>query len=210
MNYNIPQKYFILACDEKGSTKIYTNSRKRAFLAASSFFDLAINDIIDLTEKSVIIKKVLPPEKEYLNQFFQLINKNQGKSVVHVLRSMNSEKVTKPIYNQIGDSLSVRDVVRKEVKGTIFNKYNNYFADTTLQNKLKNELTEEAFSNEKLDPETIAILSVLYNGHIVKNNITKSQMDELKSKFKDMEKDPDCEKIITISKRLNRTISTII
>jgi hypothetical protein len=38
MELNIPQKYFILSCNEKGSIRIFKNTRRRAYLAESSFF----------------------------------------------------------------------------------------------------------------------------------------------------------------------------
>ena len=156
MDLNIPQKYFILSCNEKGSIRIFKNTRRRAYLAESSFFDLALNDIIDLTDNSVIINKVLPDDKKYLNEFFQIINKNQGKSVTHVLRAMaTNEKITRAIYNEIGDSLVDQVDVTKAVTGLVF-KTNNYLPNRNVKRDLVSDLRKEILTADKISPEAFA------------------------------------------------------
>lgn len=210
MDLNIPQKYFILSCNEKGSVRIFKNTRRRAFLAEASFFDLALNDIIDLTENSVIINKLLPDDKAYLNEFFQIINKNQGKSVTHVLRAMaTKERITEQIYNEIGDSLVNKVDVTKAVTG-VFKKTNNYIPNYQVKKDLVKEIRNEILNSDKISPETFAVLSTLYGNHDLKTFFTPFEQKQLKTKIKEASIDPTYDKLITLSKRLNRVILTVL
>lgn len=211
MNLNIPQKYFILSCNEKGSVRIFKNTRRRAYLAESSFFDLALNDIIDLTDNSVIINKVLPDGKEYLNEFFQIINKNQGKSVTHVLRAMaTKESITKQIYNEIGDSLVDKVDVTKAVTGMVF-KTNNYLPDHRVKEDLVSDVRKEFLDKDsKVSPETFALLATLYGSHDLKTYFTPFELKELKTSIENNQDDPTYEKLYELSKRLNRVILTLL
>ncbi|MFC6323171.1 GPP34 family phosphoprotein [Companilactobacillus baiquanensis] len=210
MNLNIPQKYFILSCNEKGSIRIFKNTRRRAYLAASSFFDLALNDIIDLTDNSVIINKVLPDDKTYLNEFFQIINRNQGKSVTHVLRAMaTKEKITKQIYNQIGDSLVTKVDVTKATTGMVF-KTNNYIPDIRVKQELVSEVRKEILTADKISPETFALLVVLYGNHDLKTYFSAFEQKQIKTKLEKSKDDPTYEKLLELSKRLSRVILTLL
>ncbi|MFD1418865.1 GPP34 family phosphoprotein [Companilactobacillus keshanensis] len=210
MNLNIPQKYFILSCNEKGSIRIFKNTRRRAYLAASSFFDLALNDIIDLTDNSVIINKVLPDDKTYLNEFFQIINRNQGKSVTHVLRAMaTKENITKQIYNEIGDSLVTKVDVTKATTGLVF-KTNNYIPDIRVKQELVSEVRKEILTADKISPETFALLVVLYGNHDLKTYFSSFEQKQIKTKLEKSKDDPTYEKLLELSKRLSRVILTLL
>jgi hypothetical protein len=210
MNLNIPQKYFILSCNEKGSVRIFKNTRRRAYLAESSFFDLALNDIIDLTDNSVIINKVLPDDKQYLNEFFQIINRNQGKSVTHVLRAMaTKERITEQIYNEIGDSLVDKVDVTKAVTGLVF-KTNNYLPDYQVKKDVVDSMRKEILSDEKTSPETFALLVTLYGNHDLKIYFSSFEQRQIKQKLERYEDDPTYEKLISLSKRLSRVILTLL
>lgn len=210
MELNIPQKYFILSCNEKGSVRIFKNTRRRAFLAEASFFDLALNDVIDLTDNSVIINKLLPKDKAYLNEFFQIINKNQGKSVTHVLRAMaTKERITQQIYNEIGDSLVDKVDVTKAVTG-VFRKTNNYIPNYQVKKDLVKEMRNEILNEEKISADTFAVLSTLYGNHDLKTFFTPFEQKQLKTKIKEASIDPTYDKLISLSKRLNRVVLTVI
>jgi len=210
MDLNIPQKYFILSCNEKGSNRIFKNTRRRAYLAESSFFDLALNDIIDLTDNSVIINKVLPEDKAYLNEFFQIINKNQGKSVTHVLRAMaTNEKITRIIYNEIGDSLVDKVDVTKAVTGLVF-KTNNYLPNRSVKRELVSDLRKEILTAEKISPEAFALLATLYGNHDLKFYFSQFEQKQLKDKITLYQNDPTYEKLFDLSKRLNRVTLTLL
>ncbi|KRL66989.1 GPP34 family phosphoprotein [Companilactobacillus versmoldensis] len=210
MELNIPQKYFILSCNEKGSVRIFKNTRRRAFLAEASFFDLALNDVIDLTDNSVIINKLLPKDKAYLNEFFQIINKNQGKSVTHVLRAMaTKERITQQIYNEIGDSLVDKVDVTKAVTG-VFRKTNNYIPNYQVKKDLVKEMRNEILNEEKISADTFAVLSTLYGNHDLKTFFTPFEQKQLKTKIKEASIDPTYDKLISLSKRLNRVVLTVL
>ncbi|AKP67476.1 GPP34 family phosphoprotein [Companilactobacillus ginsenosidimutans] len=210
MDLNIPQKYFILSCNEKGSVRIFKNTRRRAFLAEASFFDLALNDVIDLTDNSVIINKLLPDDKAYLNEFFQIINKNQGKSVTHVLRAMAThEHITKQIYNEIGDSLVDKVDVTKAVTG-VFRKTNNYIPNYQVKTDLVKEMRNEILNADRISPDTFAVLSTLYGNHDLKIFFTPFEQKQLKTKIKEASVDPTYDKLITLSKRLNMVVLTVL
>ena len=209
MNLNIPQKYFILSCNEKGSVRIL-NTRRRAYLAESSFFDLALNDIIDLTDNSVIINKVLPKDKEYLNEFFQIINKNQGRSVTHVLRAMaTKENITRQIYNEIGDSLVDKVDVTKAVTGLVF-KTNNYIPDYQVKKTLVAEVRKEVLGTEPISPETFALLATIYGSHDMKHYFSPFEQKQLKEKLTAIQEDETYDKLITLSNRHNRVILSLL
>ncbi|MFC6176738.1 GPP34 family phosphoprotein [Companilactobacillus huachuanensis] len=210
MDLNIPQKYFILSCNEKGSVRIFKNTRRRAYLAESSFFDLALNDIIDLTDNSVIINKVLPDDKTYLNEFFQIINKNQGRSVNHVLRAMaTNEKITRIIYNEIGDSLVNKVDVTKAVTGLVF-KTNNYLPNRNVKRELVTDLRKEILTSNKISPEAFALLATLYGNHDLKFYFSQFEQKQLKDKIELYQNDPTYEKLFELSKKLNRVILTLL
>lgn len=210
MDLNIPQKYFILSCNEKGSVRIFKNTRRRAFLAEASFFDLALNDVIDLTDNSVIINKLLPDDKAYLNEFFQIINKNQGKSVTHVLRAMaTKERITQQIYNEIGDSLVDKVDVTKAVTGVI-RKTNNYLPNYQVKKDLVKDMRNEILNADKISPDTFAVLSTLYGNHDLKTFFTPFEQKQLRTKIKEASVDPTYDKLITLSKRLNMVVLTVL
>ncbi|MCH4009635.1 GPP34 family phosphoprotein [Companilactobacillus sp.] len=210
MDLNIPQKYFILSCNEKGSVRIFKNTRRRAFLAEASFFDLALNDIIDLTDNSVIINKLLPDDKAYLNEFFQIINKNQGKSVTHVLRAMaTKEKITQQIYNEIGDSLVDKVDVTKAVTGVI-KKTNNYIPNYQVKKDLVADMRKEILNADRISPDTFAVVSTLYGNHDLKTFFTPFEQKQLHHKIKEASVDPTYDKLISLSKRLNMVVLTVL
>ena len=181
-----------------------------SFLAEASFFDLALNDIIDLTDNSVIINKLLPEDKAYLNEFFQIINKNQGKSVTHVLRAMAThEHITQIIYNEIGDSLVDKVDVTKAVTGVI-RKTNNYIPSAEVKQGLVKDIRNEILYADKISPDTFAILSTLYGNHDLKSFFTPFEQKQLKTKIKEASVDPTYDKLITLSKRLNMVVLTVL
>ncbi|WP_125771115.1 GPP34 family phosphoprotein [Companilactobacillus furfuricola] len=210
MELNIPQTYFILSCNEKGSVRIFKNTRRRAFLVEAAFFDLALNDIIDLTDNSVIINKLLPKDKAYLNDFFQIINKNQGKSITHVLRAMATKKrITRNIYNQIGDSLVTKVDVTKATTG-LLHKTNNYIPNYHLKKEIVKDMRDEILNEDRISPDTFAVLSTLYGNHDLKIFFTPFEQKQLKTKIKEASIDPTYDKLISLSKRLNMVILTVL
>jgi hypothetical protein len=169
-----------------------------------------LNDIIDLTDNSVIINKVLPDDKKYLNEFFQIINKNQGKSVTHVLRAMaTNEKITRIIYNEIGDSLVNKVDVTKAVTGLVF-KTNNYLPNRRVKRELVADLRKEILTADKISPEAFALLATLYGNHDLKFYFSQFEQKQLKDKIALYQKDPTYDKLFELSQRLNRVTLTLL
>ncbi|MCS6109206.1 hypothetical protein DWV12_18150, partial [Clostridium botulinum] len=120
-----------------------------------------------------------------------------------------NEKITRIIYNEIGDSLVDKVDVTKAVTGLVF-KTNNYLPNRNVKRELVTDLRKEILNSKKIPPESFALLATLYGNHDLKLYFSQYEQKQLKDKIEVYREDATYEKLFELSKRLNRVTLSLL
>ena len=181
------QEYYTLMIDKNGLMPAMHRDEAVAWLAASAFMDLTVNDIVAVEKKKITVIKELPDSLIYLEDLYTYL-KEKSRQMEKMMTDFYAGSRNKKLAEKIGESLC-KDGAAVEEKGGLFAPKRVFIPEKAYKDELIG-MIRSAVKEEEMAPRDVALVWLLQQTNCLKQYFSKHESDQLKQKLKEMKKDP--------------------
>lgn len=206
----ISESFLLLSLNEKGGVAPIGSMRIRAYLIASGILELALEDIILISDDQVTTKIELPADKQFLRPIYNEILTEGPLDFKKLARKLVTDRsLFNDLFDSIGDSLVDLNVVTKK-SGGIFSHSNFFVGGETSKQQIVEQIRAELLEEGPVTKDTIVMASLLMGSHTLKNYFSKFEEVDLNDKLSELRNEKSNEDIFAMVDRISHTITTII
>lgn len=206
----ISQGFLLLTLNDKGGVATIGSMRTRAFLIASGILELALANVVFISDDKVTVKQKLPSEKSYLSSIYNEILSESSIDFKKLARKLVTDRTLfKELFHSIGDSLVDLDVVTK-TSGGILSHSNHFVGGEASKKQIVEQIRAELLEKGAVTKDSIILTSLLIGSHTLKNYFSKFEKADLDHKLSELRDDELNKEVFAMVDSISHTITTII
>lgn len=196
---SLTQKYLLCVLNNKGKIPTF-GIEKVMCVAASSVIELLLDDIVQLENKKLSVKRDLPAEKKYLRPVFDFIEKKQPVKFEKVLEDYSitfTDKNSNALIGCIGESLVDTGCVQKE-KGGLFGGKDVYIPDEKAVDIVIQNIRAEILEEGEVSEDIVALTVLLNKSGDLTKYFSAYEKKGLKNRLKEIKEHPVSDEITRV------------
>ena len=210
MDLKISQAFMLLALNDKGGVASVGSMRIRAYVIASAVLELALDNVISISDEQVTVNQALPAKQASLRAVYEAVKAADSLNFKQLAKKLVTDRgLFKETFEAVGDTLVDLNVVTKDNGGVLGNAVRFVGGDQAKQ-QIVEQIRAELLEEGTVTAETIAMTSLLAGSRTLKNYFSKFEENDLNTKLEEIRQDDANKDIFALVDRISRTITTII
>jgi hypothetical protein len=186
---SIAQEYLLCSLNHKGGFSVLSTEQPICFVAAT-LLDLLSNDFVDIEGKKIIISRELEKSFDYLLPIFQFIQNSKTKTINDIVNGYSfsfTDKNLKALIQSVGGRLVAEGcAVEKNKTGLLGNTQKYMVPKKESTEHVIQKIRAELLEDGAISDETIALVSLLNKGGLLKQYFSKYESEELKKRLNEI------------------------
>lgn len=193
---SLTQKYLLCVLNSKGRISSF-DFDKIMCMAASGVVELLLDDIVELDNKKLSVRRALPSEKDFLRSIYRYIEKKQPVKFEKVVENYSitfTDKNSSELISCIGDSLVQAGCVTKK-KGGFFDGKDLYLPDERAVDSIIQNIRAEILEDGEISEDMVALTALLGKSGQLTRYFSAYEKKDVKNKLKEIKEHPVNEEI---------------
>ena len=193
---SLTQQYLLCVLNNKGRIPMF-GIEKTMCVVASGIVELLLDDILELEEKKLAVKRELPVEKSFLRPVYHYVEKRQPVKFEKVIENFSitfTDKNINELIDCIGESLEKAGCVHKE-NGGRFSDRSAYIPEEKAVDRIVQNIRAEFLEEGELTEEVVALATLLNKSGELTKYFSAYEKKDLKKRLKEIKDNPQNKEI---------------